>query len=222
MPDAGPQVAGQPLAAAPRGSPPRWQVALSNIPAPVTPLVGRQSELAEAVALLRGPALRLLTLTGPGGVGKTRLALAIAAEVDAVFDSRHFVSLAHLRAPGQLPTAIAEAMGLPDGAAADAPLDRVVTRLRPARSLLVLDTFEHLIEAAPLVANLLADCPRLAVLVSSRAPLRLRGEHELPVAPLPLPAPSSEALGLDELRASPAIALFCQRARAVSPPFALG
>jgi non-specific serine/threonine protein kinase len=190
-----------------------------DIPAPVTPLVGRGAELDVALTLLVRGGVRLVTLTGPGGVGKTRLALAASDAARAEFDSCHFVSLAPVREPGQVPAAIAEGLALPERPAARAALDRVVAYLRPARALLVLDNFEHLLDAAPLVAALLMACPRLAVLATSREALHLRGEHELPVAPLPLPAHLDPAAELEASMASPAVELLRQRARAVDPAF---
>jgi len=192
----------------------------TGLPAAPTPLVGRDREVAAVAGLLREASVRLLTLTGPGGVGKTRLALAVAAEVaDAFPDGVRFVALAPVADPGLVVPAIAQALGVRD--AGPEPLaDRLAAYLRGKRLLLVLDNFEHLIAAGPLVADLLARCPGLAVLATSRERLRLGGEREVAVPPLPLPdrgAPSAAAVG-----ENPAVRLFVARVQDVDPGFALG
>ena len=140
-------------------------------------------------------AVPLLILTGPGGVGKTRLALAIAANIaDQFTDGVVWVDLAPLSNPALVPASVASAVGLTP--APGAPLNEELTRsLRPRQTLLLLDNCEHVLrETAELVARLLASCPALQVLATSRAPLHLRGEQELPVDPLPLPLPDESSL----------------------------
>jgi predicted ATPase len=161
-----------------------------------------------------------LTLTGPGGVGKTRLALAIADDAAPSFaDGVAFVDLAPLRDPALVLPAVAQRLGVREGGGL-ALADAVATFLKPRRVLLLLDNVEHLLAAAPGVATLLAACPALQVLATSRAPLRLLGEQLLPVPPLALPDPAAPP-ALADLAVTEAVTLFVQRARAVAPGFAL-
>src|SRR5262249_50266426 len=150
---------------------------------------GRERELRDLRHLLTDQGVRLLTLTGPGGVGKTRLAIEAASSVASDFQHAvTFVPLAPVSDPELVASAIAHVFGL--SGVGGAPIsDRIKAMLGNRRSLLLFDNFEQVVEAAPLVAGMLAACPRLAVLVTSRVRIRLSGEREYPVAPLPLPAP---------------------------------
>jgi predicted ATPase/class 3 adenylate cyclase len=188
----------------------------TNLPAQATPLIGRRRELRELEDLLRQPGRRLITLTGPGGTGKTRLALQSAADaLDEFRDGVFLVGLEGLSEPGLVLGAIAGTLGARQPE--DATLEQGVTELIGAKELLlVLDNFEQVVEAAPLVSELLAASEQMRVLATSREPLRVAGETEFPVAPLPL-APS----GNGELLGSDAVALFVERARGPRPQFEL-
>jgi predicted ATPase/transcriptional regulator with XRE-family HTH domain len=191
-----------------------------NLPAPTTPLIGRGDERAAVTALLRDADVRLVTVTGLGGVGKTRLALAVAADVLPQFpDGVWFVPLAAVRDPALVLATVAQTLGTPDHASQPVR-ERVAAHIGARRMLLVLDNFEQIVPASVAVAALLARCPGLKLLVTSRERLNVRGEHRYLLGPLAVPDPRNA-----EDRATwadaPAVALFVQRARAADHTFAL-
>jgi predicted ATPase/class 3 adenylate cyclase len=187
-----------------------------NLPVQLTSFVGREDAIADGLRLLESS--RLLTLTGPGGTGKTRLSLQIAAQIANQFSGGvTFVPLATITDPDHVGPAIVQALGLDDGVPIPAQ-DRLTSYLESRDTLLVLDNFEQVLDAASLVADLLRGCPRLKVLTSSRAPLRITGEQELPVAPLALPDPRA-ALTPETVTQFEAVRLFIERAVAVRPGF---
>ncbi len=186
---------------------------------PPTPIFGRQRELEEISGLVRRGA-RLLTLTGPGGVGKTRLAVQVADRLSELFpDGVAFVALAPLSDARLVLPTIARALGLVD-ASGQPPLDILSAYLRDRRLLVVLDNFEHVAQAALEVAQLSGSCPDLVVLATSRAPLRVRGEQEYAVSPL-APPDLDRAPEVTCVADNPAVELFVERARAVLPGFDL-
>jgi predicted ATPase/class 3 adenylate cyclase len=195
-------------------------VRLNNLPVQPTPLLGREREVAEIADLLRRDDLRLLTLTGTGGTGKTRLALQAAAElIDEFEDGVFFVALTPISDPGLVASAVAGSLSVGESAGRALEED-LKDYLSSKELLLILDNFEQVVDAAPLVGELLAACRALEVLVTSRTPLRIYGEYEYPVRPLELPDPENlppiEALGQNE-----AIRLFTERARAANATFSL-
>jgi predicted ATPase/DNA-binding XRE family transcriptional regulator len=191
-----------------------------RLPAPTTPILGREREEAMALHLLRREGKRLVTLTGAGGVGKTRLALQVAWVAREDYpDGAAFASLATLTDPDLVPPTLAAALGV-----------RIVGRprvedalgafLAERETLVVLDNLEQVLPAAPFVARLLGECPGLTVLATSREPLRLRGEQEVEIGPLAIPAEGTSG-SPEELSRIASVALFLERAASVQPAFAL-
>lgn len=195
----------------------------TNLPAQRSGFVGREKEVAAAKELLLRPDVRLVTITGPGGIGKTRLGVQVASDLIECFPGgAHFVPLSSLSDPGLIASAIVQTLGIRE-AGGQSPLEILKENLQNslrAPMLLLLDNFEHLVQAAPTVAELLAMGPHLKIMVTSRAPLHLYGEHEFPVPPLAMPDLLS-APTLEVLSKYPAVALFVQRAVAVRPDFEL-
>jgi predicted ATPase/DNA-binding CsgD family transcriptional regulator len=191
-----------------------------NLPVPLTPLIGREQELQIARARLMRPEVRLLIFTGTPGVGKTRLALALAGEVREEFaQDVCFVGLSAVNHPGLLVPAIIQALGLHESSDLS-PFDHLVAYLREKHILLLLDNFEHLLPAASLLADLLSNCGHLKILVTSRAALHLPGEYEFVLPPLALPD-LHHLPGVEGLSHVEAVALFLQSAEAVKPEFKL-
>lgn len=201
-----------------------------NLPAPVTPLVGREALAAAAGQLLQSEGVRLLTLTGPGGVGKTRMSVRVAESLLPFFaDGVVFVPLAPLTDPDQVPFAIANRIVMAEGATT--ALTELIPHVRDKQLLLVLDNFEHLLSAAPLVAELLGAGAGVKILATSREPLHLYGEQEFPIPPLALPdaetlrglkrgtADTPDSQLVTQVAHAPAVALLVQRAHAVNPTF---
>jgi predicted ATPase/DNA-binding CsgD family transcriptional regulator len=189
----------------------------SRVPVQLTSFVGRAHELAELEASFgRG---RLVTLVGPGGGGKTRLALEFAARRREVSPDLHFVDLTTITDAALVPVAIATALGLRE-VAGEALEETLARRMGDREVVLVLDNLEHLPAAGTVIAELLAAAPGLRVLATSRAPLHVRGEHEYPLAPLELPGPV-ELASLGDLAEVEAVKLFVERARSIDPAFAL-
>jgi predicted ATPase len=192
----------------------------SSLPVPLTALIGREQEVRAICDLLSHPEVRLLTITGTGGVGKTRLALEVASVLRADFaDGVFFVPLAPVSDPARVMAAIAQAFGLWEVAALP-PEEQLQAALRERHLLLVLDNFEQVAATAHQLADLLVSCPRLHLLVTSRAALHLSGEYEFPVPPLPTPdlTQIEDAQALAQVAA---VRLFVERAHAIQPAFQL-
>ena len=187
-----------------------------SLPKPLTSFIGREGELAQATRLLRGS--YLVTLTGPGGSGKTRLCIALAEAVAGDYpDGVYFVPLAPVQDPGLVPSTIAQSIGLQD--ARDRPLmEHLVSHLAGRQVLIVLDNFEHLLAGAPVVTRLLQETGELRILVSSRSSLRVSGEQECPIPPLPVPDPVTRPTAAS-LAGCESVRLFAERAAAAVPGF---
>jgi predicted ATPase len=195
----------------------------TNLPVQRTGFVGREKEVFAAKELLLRQDVRLVTVTGPGGIGKTRLAVEVAGGLIEMFPGGiHFVPLSPLSDPGLIASVIVQTLGIRE-AGGQSPLEILKKNLQDswrAPMLFLLDNFEHLVQAAPIVAELLAMSPHLKILVTSRAALHVYGEHEFPVPPLALPD-SRSMPSVDVLSKYPAVALFVQRAVAAKPDFEL-
>jgi predicted ATPase/serine/threonine protein kinase len=195
----------------------------ANLPVQRTVFVGREKEVAALTELLLREDVRLVTVTGPGGIGKTRLAVQVATGlVDRFPCGAYFIPLSSINDPALIASLIVQTLGLRE-TSGQSPLEVLKENLRDSVSapmLLLLDNYEHLTDAAPVVAELLAMAPHLKIMVTSRAPLHLYGEHEFPAPPLGLPDARSEP-GVDVLSKYSAIALFVQRAVAAKPDFVL-
>ncbi len=193
----------------------------NNLPSQPTAFVGRQTELGEIKKLLEADKIRLLTLTGPGGTGKTRLALQTCAElIDQFVDGTYFIDLAPIRDPGSVLAAIARTVGLIESSNGSM-LNDLKNQLQEKKMLLLLDNFEQVTAAAVQIAELVQNCPQLKLLITSREALRVRGEYLYPVPPLGLPAINGKQPPLEELAQFEAVQLFMERAQAVRPHFEL-
>jgi predicted ATPase/DNA-binding XRE family transcriptional regulator len=192
---------------------------LPPLPVPLTTILGRDDDIEAAVAILRA-GTRLLTITGTGGVGKTRLALQIATAAAGDYpDGAVMIPLAAVTDPALVASAIVQELGA--ARASGAPSEETLTQfLEDREALLVLDNFEQVVGAAPMVSDLLRSCPGLTLIVTSRVALHIEGEHEFPLAPLAVPD-HPDTLSPDMLADNPAVALFVQRATSARPDFAM-
>jgi predicted ATPase/class 3 adenylate cyclase len=187
----------------------------NNLPTQMTTFVGRELEVKRAHELLH--TVRLLTLTGPGGTGKTRLSVQVAADISHEFQGAYFVPLAPIDNPDLVPTTIAQVLGLQESGA-KTPVEMIVDHLSTRKVLLVLDNFEQILDAAPAVGEILRGAPEVKIIASSRAPLRVYGEQEFPVPPLGVP--DTRALPpLESLSQYAAVKLFIDRATSIKPDF---
>jgi predicted ATPase/DNA-binding XRE family transcriptional regulator len=206
------------LIEATRDKAPVQKSASAALPIAPTSLIGRETEVAEVLALLGRDDVRLLTLTGPPGMGKTRLALQVAADAEGQFrDGVLFVPLAYITDPKLVISTVSRALGLGEARGMSA-VDALAEHLRDRQMLIVLDNFEQVIEAAPDIATLLSGVPGCTILATSREALRLRGEQVYPVPPLALPSDSTDT---EEVAAVPSVTLFVQRAQESEPAFRL-
>jgi len=198
----------------------RVRPALPSVPTPLTRLIGREVEIGALRTILQRDDVRFVTLTGAGGTGKTRLAIAVAAEMGDVFpDGVVFVDLSPLTDPTLVVPTIATSLGVRE--VVDQSLSETLSSFLTSKQLLlVLDNCERILAAAPDITTLLAACPGLSVLATSREPLHVRGEREFPVPPLPLPA-TTPLLELGQFASAPAIALFVERAEESQPEFTM-
>lgn len=192
----------------------------TNLPEPAAPIIGRDKERGQVESLLLLEPVRLVTLTGPGGTGKTRLSLEVGhALLDRFADGVYFVDLAPIVDPSLVASTIGQTMGIREGGGRP-PLDNLKDYLAERRVLLILDNMEQVIDAAPTVAELLAAAPGVRIIATSRIPLQIRGEREYPLATLSLP-PAEAALPTNELMTYEAVRLFVRQAQAVRPSFEL-
>lgn len=189
-----------------------------NLPKRITTFIGRENQVSEIMQILQSPECRLLTLTGPGGVGKTRMAIEIASHVrDNFSDGLAFVDLAPIAEPGQVVNRIARVLGVKE-APSQALIDNLKLELQQKDFLLIMDNYEQVIETAPIISDLLSACANLKVLVTSRELLRIYGEQEYPIPPMMLPDPEHQTT-IAALTTYESVALFYQRAQAANPQF---